>query len=433
MAGSESRPWMSATVKWAALALGSMFAVGLWLSLRPVPEFAVGSSLPPGKVAPQISVTWDCAVLLAPDGALWAWGGRLFGLEGNLPTRTLTDVPQRIGTDSDWVRVSANWVQTLALKADGSLWGWGWNTSGGLTTTPTNRVGNPRRIGGDNDWSDVKTGAGQVLALKRDGSLWTWGQNNYGQVGDGTTSNRFVPFQVTTNRQWKAIAAGHFNSYTIARDGTIWGWGLCPRGLGRGPDHLVPTLLDPGGNWVAISSTDYSLLALRNDGTLWVYGQNAGSIASAYATNYTGAFVQIGSETNWSAVWPGQRGFIGRQNDGSWWASDGDPRFAPLVQTGAVGNTRGLRRVPGEFDPLAIGLGNATVILTKDGALWSAGEQLGVPGRVTLMDRLQRLISRISGSTVGTQPSPIMDYHFRRIWQLPPPATNTALPAPTDH
>jgi len=419
---------MSTTVKWAAVVLGLMLVVGLWLSLRPAPEFASRPALPPGNVAPQISPTWDCAVLLAPDGTLWAWGGRLFGLEGSLPTRTLTEVPQRIGTDSDWVRVSANWNQTLALKADGSLWGWGWNTCGGLTTTSTNWVGNPHRIGRDNDWSDVRAGAGQVLALKRDGTLWTWGQNNYGQVGDGTTSNRFIPFQVTTSRQWKAIAAGHFNSYAIARDGTIWGWGLCPLGVGRGANDLVPALLDPGSNWVAISSSDYCLLALRNDGTLWVYGQNAGSVAPAYATNYTTAFVQIGSETNWSAGWPSQRGFVGRQKDGSWWASDTDPVLAPLVRTGTPGNTRGVRRVSDEFDPLAIGLGHATVVLTRDGALWSVGERLGVPGRLTLMDRLQGLISRISGSAVGNQPSPVVDSHFRLIWRLPPPATNAPAP-----
>ena len=48
-------------------------------------KFAVGPPLPPGKVAPQLVSTWDTAVLLAPDGSLWCWGGSEFGLQGMLP------------------------------------------------------------------------------------------------------------------------------------------------------------------------------------------------------------------------------------------------------------------------------------------------------------------------------------------------------------
>ncbi|HEX7713521.1 MAG TPA: RCC1 domain-containing protein [Bacillota bacterium] len=37
----------------------------------------------------------------------------------------------------------------------------------------------------------------QSLALKSDGTVWAWGMNTYGQLGDGTTTDsRTIPVQV---------------------------------------------------------------------------------------------------------------------------------------------------------------------------------------------------------------------------------------------
>ena len=34
------------------------------------------------------------------------------------------------------------------------------------------------------------------IALKSDGTVWGWGDNKYGALGDGTTTNRYTPVQV---------------------------------------------------------------------------------------------------------------------------------------------------------------------------------------------------------------------------------------------
>ena len=420
---------MTTTSKWAGVTLAAMIAAGLWVSRRSEIEHVSGPVLPPGKVVPQIAMTWDAATLLAPDGTLWAWGGVQFGLEGSFSSHTVTPVPLRVGRDSDWARVGISWNHTVALKQDGSLWGWGYNPEGALTTTPSNRVANPQRIGTGNDWADVSSGASHVMALKRDGSLWTWGQNRYGQIGDGTTNNYFVPFQVTTNREWKSIAAGFFNSYAIAGDGTIWGWGLCGSGVGRGPDDHVPVRLDPGSNWVAISSADYQMVAVRGDGSLWIHGQNASVTVPTGPTARTTRLFQIGSATNWVAGWAGQRGVMARKQDGSWWVSGAGPAVAYLGEGPVSGDGSGMRRMADGFDPLALGVGFGTAaILTRDGVLWSAGQRLGEPGRMTLLNRMQGLVALISGSRSNPQPSPVVDRVLRRIWQLPVPSTNSPTP-----
>lgn len=420
---------MTTTGKWAAVTLAAMITAGLWVSRRCEIEYRAGPVLPPGKVAPQIAMTWDAATLLAPDGTLWAWGGVQFGLTGSFSSHTVIPVPLRVGRDSDWARVGISWNHTVAIKQDGSLWGWGYNPEGALTTTPTNRIAIPQRIGTGNDWADVSSGASHVMALKRDGSLWTWGQNRYGQIGDGTTNNYFVPFQVTTNREWKVVAAGFFNSYAIARDGTIWGWGLCWRGVGRGLDDRVPVQLHPGSNWVAISTGDYVLVALREDGTLWGGGQNIRVAAPAYSGTGTVTLVQIGMETNWAAVWAGQGGFVARKKDGSWWASRSDLNVVFFARGNESEDTRGMYRMEDGFDPLVFGVGHGTTaVLSRDGALWSAGERLGEPGRMTLLNRLEGLMAIVSGSSSYPQPSPIVDHALRWIWQLPVPATNSPMP-----
>ena len=124
------------------------------------PDFQVGPPMARGKVQPQLISTDDLAILLAPDGSLWAWGGRESKLLSVLGKPTTTTCPQRIGNDSDWIRVAANWSRTLAIKSDGSLWGWGYNPNPQTVNVATNYIGRPTRIGLENDWSDIRVGAG---------------------------------------------------------------------------------------------------------------------------------------------------------------------------------------------------------------------------------------------------------------------------------
>ncbi len=146
-------------------------------------------------------------------------------IDGCLGTTEVTDVPERFGSEHDWRGVAAGFMHALALKADGSLWGWGRNYSGQLARpASTDLIPAPTQIGAQTDWSQISVGAGHCLALKTNGSLWAWGQNDCGQVGDGTTNNAFSPKMIGSANDWKAIAAGAFSSYTLKRDHSLWGW-----------------------------------------------------------------------------------------------------------------------------------------------------------------------------------------------------------------
>jgi alpha-tubulin suppressor-like RCC1 family protein len=388
--------------------------------------FSVGPPLPPGKVTPQLVSTWDEAVLLAPDGSLWGWGGsqlKQSWLQPNPGGRGIPR-PQRIGAGSDWQKVSADFTHALALKRDGSLWGWGNNNSGQLAQPrTTNYALKQVQIGIETNWAEISVGAGHSLALKQDGSLWAWGQNESGQVGDGTTSNKYVPIRISPDLGWKSIAAGAFNGYALKNDGTIWGWGLDVMNGSRAKINvLAPARIDAGTNWSFISASDFVLMALKSDGTLWIRGQNALSVTGYYVKSPTTNFTQIGTDTDWQDVYTGQNNFFARKRDGSWWICGGAgwgswPSFG-LRAAGKV------HRVPLDFEPWAFadGSGNS-LLLTKDGTLWSWGERLGWQQSslrqnvAAQWNRLRGLFSRRPRPVAG--PLKVIDAQPYRLWELP--------------
>jgi hypothetical protein len=96
------------------------------------------------------------------DGSLVGWGDNDHGQ---------IDVP----SGNDYVAVAAGSDHSLALRADGSIVGWG-----------TGRPGfspNPTPIG--NNFVSISAGSTWSLALRADGSLVAWGDERYTGIPTG--------------------------------------------------------------------------------------------------------------------------------------------------------------------------------------------------------------------------------------------------------
>jgi hypothetical protein len=130
------------------------------------------------------------SLALKNDGTLWAWGSNTFGQAGTDTAVTEVHTPQQIGTDSNWSYIAAGYQFSAAIKSDGTLWTWGSNNGGklGIGDNSTAETASLVKVGTDNDWSSVSLGTSHALALKADGSLWSWGFNGMGQLGLGTGS-----------------------------------------------------------------------------------------------------------------------------------------------------------------------------------------------------------------------------------------------------
>jgi hypothetical protein len=77
--------------------------------------------------------------------------------------------PVQVGDASDWISLAGNGVWLIALKADGTLWKWDFNSwwiNGWPMALP------PTRLGIHNDWLAI----GSDVSLAGDGSLWYWAE-----------------------------------------------------------------------------------------------------------------------------------------------------------------------------------------------------------------------------------------------------------------
>jgi hypothetical protein len=129
------------------------------------------------------------------DGTLWGWGsnstGELgLGLYGDKKT------PMQAGTGTDWQMVNCGGYYSVGMKKDGTLWAWGWNDYGELGIGNITTKNTPTQIGTLNTWQAYDAGASHVSAIQNDGSLWAWGYNMFYELGDGTTVNRTSPVSI---------------------------------------------------------------------------------------------------------------------------------------------------------------------------------------------------------------------------------------------
>ena len=208
------------------------------------------------------------------DGTLWGWGSNSQGKLGN-GTWLDSDIPIKIGTDSNWKEVSTNLHYTTALKTDGTLWGWGLLDAVGNSTIPV-------QIGTSNDWKTLSSDMGvHTLALKNDGRLYVFGgiwEINYGTLGLGpTVSNAQMPTQIGTDSDWEVISASARSSSAIKTNGTLWSWGQNSVGnLGDGTQihRFVPTQISSDTDWEKVSVGLQHVAALKSNGDLYTWGDN---------------------------------------------------------------------------------------------------------------------------------------------------------------
>ena len=269
--------WAWGSNEWNQLGYGAASA-----SLVPVQIGAVAGR-PAGGWA-SVSAGREHTMAVGADGSLWGWGRNLAGHLGD-GTTTNRHVPTRIGADSDWYYVSAGRAHTVGIRTDGSLWIWGANWSGQLGNGLLTGSPAPVQVGSDTNWASVSAGRWHTMAVRSDGSLWAWGGNGSGQLGDGTTYNRHVPTRIGPDYTWASVSAGSFHSAAVRTDGSFLTWGRNmdePFGDGTVIVYGVPTRMVAGYYWTLVSAGRDHTAAVRNDGSLW-FGAMPGMVALAAA------------------------------------------------------------------------------------------------------------------------------------------------------
>lgn len=149
----------------------------------------------------QIATAEGCSLALSWDGTVWSWGGNQNGRLGGGDTRFFPDKVQKSaefdgGELTDIVAISAGYYHNLALDKYGNVWAWGKNNIGQLginNQTDQNTAVKVKGVGGNGYLSNItaiSAGREYSVAARADGRIFAWGYNKFGQFGIGTSNNR---------------------------------------------------------------------------------------------------------------------------------------------------------------------------------------------------------------------------------------------------
>lgn len=197
----------------------------------------------------------------------------------------------------------------LRNKKDGSLWAWGSNTSGQLgdstfenRSTPVKIMENVVSITTDKTVGTMPNG--MCLAIKEDGTLWGWGMWYGGEFGNSGTGYNMknskgegcqtIPAQLDDH---VAVAnAAHHSSLVIKTDGTLWEL----NGNQIMSNVMIPanSLSTPSQSSTTSTKSVFSDVppnAYYSDSVQWAVekGITSGTSSSTFSPNFTCTRAQI--------------------------------------------------------------------------------------------------------------------------------------------
>jgi len=289
---------------------------------RLAPALVSMPALPPGVHISAVAAGTYHSLALASDGKVYAWGRNGVGELGDGTTTDRT-TPVEVAGLTGVTAIEAGYEVgeqgfSLALKSDGTVWGWGSNwtfelahdvTAGGCGAECFDYAVAPVQLHGLSNITAIAAGHAFGLALNGTGNVLGWGWNLMGQLGNGEcgVADTFVPGFVRASAAGATPLAGvagivaskigtgsNAHALAVKADGTVWGWGYNFDGVvgdgGSGstatcansPDipnlQLYPSQAVGLAGVAAVSAGDRHTLALKADGTVWVWGSNQGDI-----------------------------------------------------------------------------------------------------------------------------------------------------------
>ena len=274
----------------------------------------------------QVNVNGGSGLAIRASGAAWAWGNNSNGQLGDNTTVSKSSPVSVVGGFTDWIQVSAGTAHSLGLRRNGTVWAWGYNTNGNLGDGTTTARSSPVSVvGGFTNWSQISAGNDHSIGVRANGTIWAWGYNLYGRLGDNTTTNSSSPVSVVGGfTDWIQVSAGGDHSLGVRTNGTIWSWGN--NGSGQLGDGTVTIQSSPvsvvGGftNWTQVSAGSGFSLGLRTNGSAWAWGFNgSGHLGDGTNVGKSSPVSVIGGFTDWIQLEAGGPS-LGLRANGTAWA-----------------------------------------------------------------------------------------------------------------
>ncbi|MCL2525893.1 MAG: hypothetical protein FWE46_02420, partial [Coriobacteriia bacterium] len=299
------------SIRQTAMRMLSIICIALLMtSTLPLTAFAATTQ-------PVVAAGGWHSLAINAEGQLWAWGRNVDGQLGIGASGedSMSDVPVRVGTASDWVDVSAGDNHTLAINSSGQLYAWGFGGNGQLGRGDKSSSSVPVRVGNASNWKIVNANGQNSFAINTNGQLFAWGMNNDGSLGLGTSGKSVnSPTQVGTATNWKTVStspdsqAVHLGDHTLAitTTGELWAWGSAFAGqLGDGRNRLfgtntkalisnVPIRIDAETSWTDISAGSWYSAGI-SDGQSYEWGLGG-------AIGFADTPMRLGLASDWKSI-----------------------------------------------------------------------------------------------------------------------------------
>ncbi len=319
-----------------------------------------------GESSVVVSAGSETTFVVLKDGSLMGTGGNHFGQLGlghKNDTGTFKKIMDGVST------VSAAQYHTVALKRDGSLWGFGDGADNRLpngkdSLTPIKLMDNVKMASAAQNYTvavdqsgklflmgNFSLGDGQTnntgsfkevmdevkyvyaaddncLVIKEDNSLWIWGNNSTGQMGDGSSGKGvMMARKVMDDVTYASCGVGVM---AIKKDGSLWMWGTSGIPMSNGTvqnNVLAPVKVLDKVSHCSQSANNTSYFALMRDGTVRAFGSGH-VISSLMGKSTIKTFTPVPNATNVamissesrhlalvkkdSTLWTGGQSMVGR-------------------------------------------------------------------------------------------------------------------------
>ena len=275
--------WTNYTSSEIAINLGTNWGPhDVWLGLRGLPPDAKQTWQEARffLAKPAVKAGYSHNVALNPNGTVWAWGAGDKGELGNFQLTGSTNPVQVVGLSNIVaIAVEEESYFSLALDSSGIVWGWGANGKGQLGRADElfEDENSAAPVPGLSNIVAIAIGYAHSVALKSDGTVWTWGYDTLGELGDGTNVYRDYPESIPGLTNVVQIASGSDSSFALRSNGTVWSWGYNgdgELGIGNLNNQSEPVQITTLTNVVALSGGLGHTLALLSDGIVLACGAN---------------------------------------------------------------------------------------------------------------------------------------------------------------
>ncbi|XP_014238652.1 uncharacterized protein LOC106660234 [Trichogramma pretiosum] len=170
--------------------------------------------------------------LSVTNNGVYAWGSNVYGQLGLGDLRE-TPNPELIVSLAQEVIVDAvaGPYHSVALTADGRIFSWGWGVYGQLGHGSTELSRYPTMVKAlvGIDIRHISAGYAHTLALSADGYVYGFGCNMFGQLGTGDDSKHSLPIKISLiPEKITAVDTKYFHNLAISVTNKLYVWGCNP-------------------------------------------------------------------------------------------------------------------------------------------------------------------------------------------------------------